>query len=337
MRTIALPDVLRIAVSDMAEDVPRLDLRNTVARLSAGYRSETGVPMDSRSAVIAYLVYRFPATYAAASAVMVEVNARLPALQPMSWLDVGCGPGTAVLAAASQWPHLIDTGVGELVDTSAAMRDIAARLVAAIARENNATRLHAVSKPLSDLQHMEPRSVTVATYVLGELTTSDSARLIDALWGVAQDCCILIEPGTPAGSERIRRATQQLVDLGACILAPTPFEWQTLVSPTDWLHFSVRVPRSRLARFAKASSLSHEDEKYSYLIASRHAGTPYAARVIRHPQSRSGHIRLRLSTATGIEDVVVGRSRKDGYTIAKRLEWGDPLSSADLRAVMAES
>jgi ribosomal protein RSM22 (predicted rRNA methylase) len=92
------------------------------------------------------------------------------------------------------------------------------------------------------------------------------------------------------------------------------------------------VPRTRLQRLLKEASLSYEDEKFAYVVASRELGLPIAARVVRHPQNRKGHVRLVLCSAGGIRHVVVARSNREAFRRAKDLHWGSAiaLEEADL-------
>jgi len=78
--------------------------------------------------------------------------------------------------------------------------------------------------------------------------------------------------------------------------------------------FPVRVERTSLHRRLKGGVLGYEDEKFSYLIATRpQASRPPPARIVRHPQKHSGHIRLTLCTAQGIEQRTITKSQKEPY------------------------
>lgn len=93
----------------------------------------------------------------------------------------------------------------------------------------------------------------------------------------------------------------------------------------DWCHFGQRVARTALHRAIKDAALGFEDEKYSYVVASRGRPAHAAARVLRAPQVRSGHIRLTLCESPSVREAVVARSRRDDYRWARRAHWGDPV------------
>jgi ribosomal protein RSM22 (predicted rRNA methylase) len=50
---------------------------------------------------------------------------------------------------------------------------------------------------------------------------------------------------------------------------------------------------------------------------------PAAARIIRQPQPRSGHVRLELSARDGIRTAVVSKRDRDAYRRARKARWGD--------------
>nr|WP_261556722.1 small ribosomal subunit Rsm22 family protein [Frankia tisae] len=68
----------------------------------------------------------------------------------------------------------------------------------------------------------------------------------------------------------------------ATITDPCPADGACPLPGGDWCHVARRVERSALHRMTKDVALGHEDEKYTYLVASRratpHAGGPVAVR-----------------------------------------------------------
>jgi ribosomal protein RSM22 (predicted rRNA methylase) len=91
----------------------------------------------------------------------------------------------------------------------------------------------------------------------------------------------------------------------------------------DWCHFSERVERSRFHRRAKEGVLSYEDEKFSYMIASKNLSSTYYPRIIRHPLKRAGHIHLDLCTNEGLARITISQKNKKAYKLARKLSWGE--------------
>jgi ribosomal protein RSM22 (predicted rRNA methylase) len=91
----------------------------------------------------------------------------------------------------------------------------------------------------------------------------------------------------------------------------------------DWCHFSQRVQRTAEHRQLKGGSLGYEDEKFSYLVASRLALTPAKSRIVRHPRKHTGFLHLNLCTPDGLETRTVTKSQKPAYKVARQAEWGD--------------
>jgi ribosomal protein RSM22 (predicted rRNA methylase) len=90
----------------------------------------------------------------------------------------------------------------------------------------------------------------------------------------------------------------------------------------DWCHFAVRVERSVEHRRLKQGELGYEDEKFSYVIASKLPVQAPAARIVRHPMRYSGFTKLKLCTAEGLKEETVTRSQKEKYRAVKRAGWG---------------
>jgi ribosomal protein RSM22 (predicted rRNA methylase) len=154
------------------------------------------------------------------------------------------------------------------------------------------------------------------------------AVAIDAWWAATTGELVIIDTGTPAGFARILAARRHLVDAGARLVAPCPSDGQCPMADSDWCHFAVRLARSGPHRALKGAELPFEDEKYSYVVAGRAPVTRAAGRVVRHPQTRSGHIRLQVCHDDQITEQVVGKSSGDLYRWARKAAWGDPVPAA---------
>ncbi|MFD5538161.1 small ribosomal subunit Rsm22 family protein [Streptomyces sp. NPDC127079] len=114
--------------------------------------------------------------------------------------------------------------------------------------------------------------------------------------------------------------------LGREIAAPCPHSAACPIVPgTDWCHFSARVSRSSLHRQVKGGSLPYEDEKFSYVAATRLPAAPAPSRVVRRPQIRKGQVLLDLCEPDEhLRRTTVTKRHGDLYRAARDVDWGDP-------------
>jgi len=325
-----LPADLRDALNNELERRDPTALARATAALVERYRSGQPAPggdfLADHDDIAAYAAYRLPATYAASAEAQAQVRDRWVGERPRTLLDVGAGPGTVLWAAQVVWPGLEGALLLERDERMIALgRRLATRARAPLlaqARWERADMLAAWDAA--------PHDLVVAAYVLNELPDERRAAVVAALWARATTSLVLLEPGTPAGFARIREARRQLIAAGATVLAPCPHDRACPMPENDWCHFAQRVNRTRLHRQVKGGTLSYEDEKFSYVAVSRHAGTPIAARILRHPQILPGRVERELCTATGLRKEVLTRSRdKAAFRQARDLHWGDALVAED--------
>jgi ribosomal protein RSM22 (predicted rRNA methylase) len=98
-----------------------------------------------------------------------------------------------------------------------------------------------------------------------------------------------------------------------------------MMSP-DWCHFSARLPRSRDHKLAKAADAPFEDEKFSFLAASRsQVAEAEGTRVVAPPRRGKAEITFRTCTDHGLVERRISRRDRLDYKAAKRLGWGDIL------------
>jgi ribosomal protein RSM22 (predicted rRNA methylase) len=323
-----LPEDLRAGLDDMLSSVRPKDVSSAREGLTRRYRDtgpKEGSYVRSAGDVAAYAAARLPATYAAMRSALGQVRGVIPAFQPQSLLDAGAGPGTVMWAAQDTWPDLVAVTLLERDPDMAAFGSSLAGYAASPAlrgaRWQQTDLARSFEAAASDL--------VTAAYVLGELPEAARDTLVQRLWEQTQGVLVLLEPGTPEGFARILRARTYLLSAGAHIAAPCPHSDVCPLGKEDWCHFSQRLERSRLHRLAKSGELSYEDEKFSFIAATRLAPLPVAGRVIRHPQLRGGHIRLEVCSPRGIESTLVTRKEGEHFRRAKGLRWGSPLPDRD--------
>lgn len=318
-----LPSALRQAVDRALSGVAASDLAVTAAALSRRYREER---RDGKAHVagdqdaLAYLAVRLPATYAAVRASLAAVAQARPDFAPRGALDIGAGPGTALWAAADCWPGLEEA---VLIEASPLFRAWGERLAHDAVLPRVTWRTADVT---ADAIDDTPRDLVTAAYVLNELPPDARPSVVARLWALTADTLMIVEPGTPAGWQRILAARQALIDAGAHVLAPCPHAQACPLSPPDWCHFARRVARSRLHRQSKGGDVPWEDEKFSYVAVSRRAPAKIGARVLAPPRKASGRVTLKLCRPQGSAAEQLF-SRRDGalFKRATRCDWGDAL------------
>ena len=116
-----------------------------------------------------------------------------------------------------------------------------------------------------------------------------------------------------------------MIEAGGLTVAPCPHDLPCPLPQDDWCHFGVRLPRSKLHRRAKGVELGYEDEKFSYAVLGREPVAKAAARIIRQPQVRSGHVNLVTCEVEGIRTPTVSRKQGTLYKEARGAAWGDAI------------
>jgi ribosomal protein RSM22 (predicted rRNA methylase) len=318
--TVSLPSALAAAIQQRLEGVSRKALAARAEAISKAYRGGgTSRGVASEEDVLAYLVARLPATYAATAAAFARAKEAFPDLAPASLLDVGAGPGTASWAAIEAWPSLHSV---TLLDGNHVFLDAAKQLVTFAAPA--LSRADFVHGDLQLAARQAKTEVVAASYVLAELPEDRAAKIALDLWNVAAQVLVLVEPGTPAGFARIRAAREALISTGAHIAAPCTHEAACPMEGKNWCHFSQRLPRTRDHMIAKAADVPFEDERYSYLVASRAPVAHRAAsRIVAPPESAKAGVTLTLCDAGGLHRETVARREKEKFAKARKLEWGD--------------
>ncbi|MGJ5142022.1 small ribosomal subunit Rsm22 family protein [Bradyrhizobium oligotrophicum] len=316
-----LPAALKASLEARLHGQSRQDAAARAARISAAYRSggNSGT-ITSDTDAIAYATVRMPATYAAIAASLNAVMQACPDFAPASLLDVGAGPATASFAAAEAFPPLTSFNA---VDSNAALRGLALTLA------DDTMRLRDLSYALGPARALLDRAgsadLVIASYMIGELADAERSAIVDALWATTGDTLLIVEPGTPAGYQRIIAARDRLIAAGAHVAAPCPHAAPCPLVAPDWCHFAQRLARSRAHRELKGADVPFEDEKFSFIALTRKPATHRpAARVLAPPSVTKIATAAKLCQADGAARVVsIPRRDKPAFAAARRWDWGD--------------
>ncbi len=342
-----LPPELRTALDRLLADVPPSTLAPIAARQSDAYRhhADEGCPrllVEGELDALAYAAWRMPATFGAATSALEELRRIAADFEPRSHLDLGAGPGTALLAAGAVFGGLPRRVA---VEGSDAFREAGRCLFEALGDASSA----APEWRAADLAAPDALDVTLASeddgfdlvtlcYVSGELAATARERLVAAAWAHTRGCFVMIEPGTTAGHGRILAARDQLLAAGGHVAGPCAHAAPCPIVAPDWCHFAVRIARSRAHRRVKGADLGYEDEKLAWLAVSRAPVTPARARLLRAPRVTKPSIELDVCAADGgAHRIAVPRRSKAAWKRAKKLRWGDAVRGEVLDAAQPAS
>ena len=307
-----LPGELARAVEEHAAAFPFAELARAAAAISERYRGDrprTGHLSPAECA--AWAVVRMPATWAATCVVLEELRTRDQEISPRSVVDLGAGPGGGIHAACQLYPSIERATA---IEREGALIELGETFAA--------LRADWIQRDLRNGPLFEEHDLVLLGWVLGELESGERDSLIERAWGAAGRALVIIEPGTPRGFQTIRSARDRLRALDAHLIAPCPGADSCGAPEGEWCHFAARVERSALHRRLKGGELSYEDEKFSYLIASRRPATRAEARIVRHPRHEPGLIRLEVCTGTEWRSLAIPKRQKDQFRLARKAEWG---------------
>lgn len=318
-----LPYPLKQAIEELALSIGLKKLSEAREELTRRYRQPGTLKfMTNEAERLSYLIARMPATFAALAKVLDAITTR-SCLPIHSLTDLGSGPGTALWAFAEKFPMLAHVTP---VEIDAELSQIGKQL--ALRSETPALKNASWQNAnLESLGEIPSSDAVVLSYSLGEIKNEKRAPLVAKAWQSAKQLLLVLEPGTPAGFERIRKVRDQLIDLGAHLIAPCPHQQGCPMEGGDWCHFAARVERTSVHRKVKGATMGFEDEKFSYIAAVKQPAVLPSARVLADPDVHSGHVRLKLCEQGGIVLETVSKKRGELYKLARKTAWGDPFPS----------
>lgn len=300
-----------LKIEELTQNV---SLKSHYAALSMRYRTQEDKTLRSTQENLAYLACRMPATFAACLEVFKRLKEVVPEFEAKSMLDIGSGPATCVLAFLEycKAPELIT-----MVEHDDAFVGFARQFLEGASG--------------CSWQHQVPKQgsfdLVTSSYMLSELPAEVRDQMVQQMASLATSCLVLIDTGTPHGYNTLMKARDYLIEQKYTILAPCPHNKPCPLVGPDWCHFSVRLPRSRLHRQLKGAELGYEDEKFSYLIASKNLVPDRSyERILSPPLRRTGHAHLKLCMPDGsLSQTIVSKKMKERYQQVKKADWGDRL------------
>jgi ribosomal protein RSM22 (predicted rRNA methylase) len=328
-RTLTLPDALREAVEQALAAAPPSRWTRAAQALSERYRA----PRDASAAPLAqsaadalgYAALILPATYAQLRGAMAAAALRVPTWAPKTLLDLGSGPGTALWAAAEQWPTLRRVTAWERETAFIALgRSLAGASDSAAVRGAVWERADLL-QGAGHKGRSERYDLVVLGHVLNELPANERARVVAEAWEYTAGLLLVVEPGTPTAFAVVREARDALLGAGAQTIAPCAHDAPCPLRD-DWCHFPQRIWRPAFQRRARGAPSQWEESKFSYAAMARFGQErPIWGRVIREPTSNKAYAEATISAREGIVRHRTLKRHREAYRWTQDLAWGQAL------------
>lgn len=322
-----LPEVFLEKIEKLCEGVSSIAITKAYANLSSRYRRleevKGGVFIENDLERLAYLIARFPATYAVNAQIAKQFMEVVPDAKIQSFLDLGAGSGAASLA----WFHSsLPIQHMTLVEQDFKLISLGKALYEESSMSENPPEWLELS--MQKIASSKAYDLILMSYSLNELKTKDQLELFKKLHECQPEWIVLVEPGSSESYENLMRSRDYFIKLGYFVLAPCPHEKPCPLLGKDWCHFSTRLPRTSLHKMMKQAERGYEDEKFSYVILSKKPPLVRYSRIIDRPEVHSGFVKLRVCISSGkIEQPTVTKKNKEFFKVIKKIEWGDSLDS----------
>jgi ribosomal protein RSM22 (predicted rRNA methylase) len=296
------------------QEVEGISLKELVLhqkQLSEKYRRQEVAAhyMTSRLDRLAYLLFRFPATYA----VIEKLAQDLTSYPIKRVLDMGAGSGAGSLALSA---------VLSLEEIFLLDQD---KELLAYAHQFLESSHQLICKNFAQVNDLPPVDLTLFSYSLGE-----SLVWREILEKVLQTTSylLIVEPGTPKGFARLKEVRTFLLEKGLFLHAPCPHQQECPLQEGNWCHFYARVQRRALQKEIKQGTLGYEDEKFSYLFFSKEPPEQKeVSRILRKPIVLPLKISATVCSYTGQEEEWTLSKRDPRFKEAKKWRWGDLIKS----------
>ena len=297
------------------------NLKSSYSSISSKYREEdirSTKVVDSMTLAQSYLSSRMPETTHIVHSVLSRLDS-VCGLDIHTVLDVGTGTGATMWALDDICIDRHITAVeydSSMLATAKAMCDELSQHIEYVECSVLSSKFRAL--PSADL--------VIESFMLNELSDTDRVKALESMCAKADKYLVLIEPGTPVSYERMMQLREYLLSHSMYMVLPCPHSNKCGLQG-DFCNFTVRVPRSSIHRQVKDGTLSYSDEKYFYMVFSKHpVDKVHTSTILRHPQYRKNCIDIKVCSAdTTISTKTITKSDKARYKLAKDYIQGDIL------------
>ncbi len=334
---ITLPPKIDNKISEiLSKDISNNWLQSAVT-LSHKYRLERPEKKQSyindQNDALGYLAVRAPSTYSQIYGAISSIKELNPNWKPESILDIGSGPGTAIWAAVEIFPS-IKTGIA--IEKDRYFSGLGKTILSQIPEIK-------IDWQEADLQNPSDVSgkfdLVIIANVLNEVDEMTGKRIIELAQSHCNGILIITEPGTPYGYEAIKHSSTLMNSQPYRLIAP--YLDNTFVDSLE-INFVERIKRPEFQKRVRHLQRKNdnqdkskilppsdwEESKFYYLAYSNLDTeiTPHV-RLIDNPKPLKPFVELKVLTGLGIKIERVFKKDRENYKRAKKLKWGDIITS----------
>ncbi len=349
-----MPEEVNNKVIELASNLSKNKSAEIFRSLSDRYMDEKNGKslLTSYEEAIVYAMTRMPSTYAAVNKALSMFmdtisDEERESLKINSLIDVGAGTGAATIAALSFFDindicliereenmmkvgrELLNEALNEKKPNNEVSQDELNMDKLGVNDKNNngqpAGNVEWIKKNFKEIENNSVKSadMVISSYMLNELNGKDLLNAVQKLFNLTNNVLLIVEPGTPKDHRNIIKMKDYLSSIGANIVAPCTIERGCNLPDDDWCHFKVRVERTKLQKGAKNGELAYEDEKFTYLVASKKLSSRATSRLIRHPIINKNTIDAKFCENGEIKEVTYTKGDKEIFNMLKKADVGE--------------
>ena len=320
-----LPAIVEQKIEEKLERINLSELKQISNKLSNRYMNEErkGQYLLSKDIeAISYLVIRMPATYCAVKTILDKINIQEDV---KSYIDVGAGTGAASIGILEKFN--IQEGI--CIEREKSMQDLGKEILKQV---QDKEKINWVNLDIEKNDIDIKADLVITSYMINEIEEKNRLNIVRKLLNLTNKYLIIIEPGTPAGFNNIRKIHEYAIENKIKILAPCIGNFKCTLPDDDWCHSIVRVERNKVHKYLKDGDAPYEDEKFSYIVLYKEnkenkekIEIKKAVRVLRPPIIEKGKITLKICYNGIIEEKVITKKNKELFKIAKKAKCGDAI------------
>jgi len=313
------------SINELFENVSLKELRSINLELSKKYKKQKHKFFSSDKERLSYIASRMPATTKAIEYSLNEIKNITPKINIKSVLDLGAGSGALLWALLSLFTSENGKLKSDFPKTFLVEKDEKMIFYAKELSKNIKKILKKITFEKNDILKVKNYDfdLVILSYVANELKNFQIDKIINRWFFSKSKIIAFIEPGTKVGFKNIKYIRDNLIKVGCNLIAPCPNTLKCPMPKNDWCHFYVRVKRSKIHKYLKKGTLGYEDEKFSYVIATKEKVKYPKARILRFVKKTKQDISFTLCKDGKIINEKVSRKNKKRDKIIEKLNWGD--------------